>query len=57
MQEITDPAEAETEASANSEGTPDTTDARLTVRISLPDSAAQVLKPGMSAVVKFMLNS
>ena len=57
VQEITDPAEAETEASANSEGTPDTTDARLTVRISLPDSAAQVLKPGMSAVVKFMLTS
>lgn len=41
--------------------TPDTQtsekmDQRLRVKISLPDNAAKDLKPGMAAIVKFMLN-
>lgn len=57
VQEITDPVEAAADDNANSEGTPDMPDNRITVRISLPDGAAPKLKPGMSAVVKFMLNA
>lgn len=58
------PQSASTDGPAKSQDNSDTSDApasdkldqRIKVRISLPDNAARDLKPGMAAIVKFMLN-